>query len=168
MARFLRLLALAALLCGLPDAASARRMGRTSYSNKQLGIRIFLPTRWVQQMRSGYPGLLASFEHPLGARFLISVATRQPNESPTTLANRNTATLRKRGWTVKPPFTTRLGRLPAKMVDGVNRAGTMRIRQIYAVQGKHAFVLTLSVPDAHRGRLATDLRYILKTARFAR
>jgi len=161
-------LALPVLGVGLAPSAEARRIGRTSYSNKRVGIRIFLPARWVQQVRSGYPGLLASFLHPRGARFLLSARVRKPTETPIQLARRNARALRKRGWTVKPPSVTRLGVLPAQLLQATDPKGTQQVVQIYAVRGKHAFVLTLSVPAPLRARFLTDLRYIQKTARFKR
>jgi hypothetical protein len=154
------------LAVGDPTAA-ARRLGRTSYRNKKRGIRIFLPAKWVQQLRAGYPGLLATFHHPDGARLSISARTRKPSETAKQLAEKNAQVLRKRGWTVKPLRDDKLGRLPAKVLEAAPPDGDPRLQQIYAVRGEHAYVLTFAVPKDRPGRFRNDLRYVLKTARFA-
>lgn len=145
-----------------------RAVGRTSFADKNAGIRLFLPPRWALQVRSALPGLVATFKHPTGARIALSTRTRQTDETAQRLANRHLGPLRKQGWTVGTPTATQLGPEPALQVEATSPRGKTHLVQIYAVREKLAYVLTVTVPEALRTRLAADLRFVTRTARFAK
>jgi hypothetical protein len=155
-------------LLGATTPALGSNVGRTSFADKTAGIRIFLPPRWTIQLRSALPGLVATFRHPTGARLVLSARARRSDETVQQLAVWHLAPLRKQGWVATAPAATQLGPVPALLMEATDPTRKIRIYQVYAIREKLAYVLTLTVPEAHRGRLAGDLRFLTKTARFAR
>lgn len=165
-------------LCGIllvmalgacPDSAQARRSGRTSFRDKTAGIQISLPQTWKRQTRSAFPGVLVTFKHQThDARFILAARRRSSGQTLMTLARQNVAVLKARKWTVGAITATRLGKIVAVEFIATDPTTTQRVRQLYAVRGKFAFVMTLVAPLAQSVRLRTDFLYVQKSARFSR
>ncbi|MFH2008653.1 MAG: hypothetical protein ABI333_18850 [bacterium] len=159
------------VLIGLPPTreAAARRTSRTSFRDKTAGIQIFMPGEWVRQIRSAFPGVLATFKHPrLKARFVLAVRRRKLSETAPELARKNAAVLKARKWKVGEPSSTRLGKLLAVQVVAADVKGATLVRQIYAVRGEFAYVLSLVAPVEVGARLEKDFLFVLKSTRFSR
>jgi hypothetical protein len=151
------------------EIAQARRGGRTSFRDKTAGIQIFLPATWKRQMRSAFPGVLATFRHQThDARFILAAKRRKTRLTLMALVKQNTAVLRARKWQVGKITATQLGKLNAVEFIATNKNSTLRIRQLYALRQQFAYVMTLITPLSLAVRLRTDFLYVQKSARFAR
>ena len=150
----------------------ARLTTRTSFRDKSVGIQMFLPGRWVRQVRSALPGVLATFKHPFGARFVLAAKHRHTDKNAEQRARRNARQLQKLGWRLGPITQVKIGRppitIPATLFVVTDAKGRLRIRQIHAVRGKYAYILTLVSPIEQSTQLLGDLRFVLKSTRFAR
>ncbi len=161
--------ALAAAAAVVPSSALARRGGRTSFRDKTSGIQIFLPTTWVRQWRSAFPGALVTFKHrTVDARLILSAKVRRAHLSTEELAKKNAAVLTKRGWLMGKVSSTRLGRLSAAMLIGTDPRSSVRLTQLYSIRGKFVYVVTFITPLSLSARLRPDLLFVQKSARFAR
>jgi hypothetical protein len=165
----LTILAFGITATGLAASAEARRGGRTSFRDKTAGIQIFLPSTWKRQMRSAFPGVLVTFKHKThDARFSLAAKRRKSKLSLRAMVEKNAAVLKARKWQVGKITTTRLGKLAALEFIATHPKSTLRIRQLYAVRQKFAYVMTLITPLALSIRLRTDFLFVQKSARFAR
>lgn len=152
-----------------PHPVEARRSGRTSFRDKTAGIQIALPRTWKRQTRSAFPGVLVTFKHQThDARFLLAARRRSSGQTLMALARQNVAVLKARKWTVGAITATRLGKIVAVEFVATDPTSTQRVRQLYAVRGKFAFVMTLVAPLAQSVRLHADFLFVQKSARFAR
>lgn len=155
-------------LCLAGGSASSQGLGRTSFADRVTGLRLYLPPRWVTQARTALPGLLGSFRHPLGGRLLLSAQPRRGDDTPRDLATQQARLLGRQRWTVLPLAPCQIGPVAAVLLEATDAAKKTKVFQVYAIHDKHTILFTLSVPTAHSPRLLTDLRFLMKTARFAR
>ena len=116
---------------------------RDTFRSPQWGVELVAPPDWQLSGQRSYPGILLFGSHKRGGRLNLAVQRVIPGETLRFFSDRNSAALRKLGYTIVSTTPHRLGAL---VVESATPDRATRVRQAYLVQNGVGYVLTMAVP----------------------